>query len=88
MPNINMQNTVGLKTATKPVNTPKNEPNYFKGLKNTWAFSQNLKDYTFGFKTIILLVRLLTFVFYSIFYLIKFIIFFVIGLCQRNKVIK
>lgn len=88
MPDVNMRNTVGAKTTSNQTKTFKNKSNYFRGLMNTWAFSQSLKDFTIGFKIIILLARLLTFIFYTLFYIVKSIVLFIIGFCQINKVIK
>lgn len=45
--------------------------NYLNGLNNTSAFSAKLSNYNFGFKLLILLARLITFVLYSVFYLLK-----------------
>lgn len=66
----------------------RNQSDYTNGLKKTWAFSQNLTDFTIPIKILILLTRLLTFVLYSVFFLIKAIILFIVGLCKTNKVFK
>ena len=77
MPEINMQSTLN-----------SNQTDYMKGLKKTWAFSQKLGDFTIPMKILILLARLLTFVFYSVYFLIKAIVLFIVGLCKTNKVVK
>lgn len=64
------------------------ESEFTYGLKRTWAFSQKLSDYSFGFKILILLARLLTLIFYSLFFLIKEIVLFIIAWCKRNKLIR
>ena len=77
MPEINIQSTLN-----------SNQTDYMKGLKKTWAFSQKLGDFTIPMKILILLARLLTFVFYSVYFLIKAIVLFIVGLCKTNKIVK
>lgn len=62
--------------------------NYIDGLNNTSAFKSSLSSYNLGFKLLILFVRLITLLFYSVFYLLKILWFVIYSICQQNKTAK
>ena len=87
MPSINMQNAVTDVTFNENTTATKSF-GYVDGLKSTWAFSVNSREFNHIFKLLLLVARLFTLIFYSLYYVVRVVVRYISELCKKSKFAK
>lgn len=80
--------TTSENVGNKPNFSFKNKHSFSEELKNTFAFKNNLSDYSFITKIFVLICRLFTFIFFGLWFLIKNAFLGIVLLSKKSRVCK